>query len=340
MGRNGLGRRRVTPTVMRFSSRPGPLTVPFALAAALALGIPSACAGGAAVPEGPPAVEIVAPDSLAARWASALDSPARRGVGVTWIGWSVEHPRAGLVMSNTGPPDLRRGPTGSIADRIGVPRALARDRVGLLFALRPGTNGPEGIVGTRIRSLDAPVDLGDAPVVWLGEAEDAESVALLESVFPRIRSRQIQTELGPMVAVHRDPDVSLPALRRILMGAWPEEVRAEAMAWIGWLLPDERAARLVAEALRHDPSLLVLDEALTMIDEAGGSPALMTALLDRLASDPEPGARALIAEALGAVRDPRAEAALRAAASGDPSHLVRDEARDALEEAAELRGDR
>jgi HEAT repeat protein len=112
------------------------------------------------------------------------------------------------------------------------------------------------------------------------------------------------------------------------------------MAWIGWLLPDERAARLVAEALRHDPSLLVLDEALTMIDEAGGSPALMTALLDRLASDPEPGARALIAEALGAVRDPRAEAALRAAASGDPSHLVRDEARDALEEAAELRGDR
>jgi len=326
---------------MRAALRLGRRATSCGLAAAFALGVPSACAAGGTAPEGAPsAIEIVAPDSLAARWASALDSPDRPVESLTWIGWSVEHPRVGVVMSNTGPADLRRAPTGSIADRIGVPPALARERVGFLFALRPGTNGPEGIVATRIRMLDAPVDLGDAPVVWLGEAQDGESVALLESVFPRIRSREVRTEFGPMVAVHRDPEVSLPALRRILTGAWPEEVRAEAVAWIGWLLPDERAARLVEGVLRDDPSLLVLDEALTTIDEAGGSSAAVTALLDRLVADPDPRARAMIAEALGAVRDPRAVAALRTAASADPSPSVRAEARDALGEAAERRGDR
>ena len=135
-------------------------------------------------------------------------------------------------------------------------------------------------------------------------------------------------------------DVSLPALRRILTGAWPEEVRAEAVAWIGWLLPDDRAAGLVARALGDDPSLLVLDEALTMIEETGGSPATLTALLDRHDADPDPRARAMIAEALAAVRDPRAEAALRSAASDDPSPFVRGEALDALEEVAETSGNR
>lgn len=327
--------------MMRAVLRLRPRALSAGLVAAFALGTTSACAAGGTAPEGAPsAIEIGGADSLAARWARALDSPDRPGEDVTWIGWSVEHPGVGVVMSNTGPADLRGSPSGSIADRVGVPRALARERVAFLFALRPDTNGPEGIVATRMRTLDAPVDLGEAAVVWLGEAEDAESVALLESVFSRVRSTEVRTELGPMVAVHRDPDVSLPALRRILTGDWPEEVRAEAVAWVGWRLPDERAARLVEGVVRDDRSLLVLDEALTTIDEAGGSSAMLTALLERLVADPDPRARAMIAEALGAVRDPRAVAALRTAASEDPVPLVRREARDALEEAAEWRGDR
>jgi hypothetical protein len=216
------------------------------LAALLALPVASASAASGLPPEeAPPTVAIAVPDSLAARWTRALASLDPRGDGVTWIGWSVVHPGVGVVMSNTGAPDLRQSPGGSIAERVGLPRAGARDRVGFLFGLRSGATGPDGIVATRIRTLDAPVDLGDAPVVWLGEAGDAESVALLESVFSHVRPSDVVSEFGPMVAVHRDPDVSLPALRRILNGAWPEPVRAEAVAWIGWLLPDERAAGLV-----------------------------------------------------------------------------------------------
>lgn len=124
---------------MRTALRFGRRATLSGLAAAFALGAPSACAAGGTAPEGAPsATEIVAPDSLAARWARALDSPDRPIEGLTWVGWSVEHPRVGIVMSNTGHADLRGAPSGSAStDPSPSVRSEARDALGET-ADRPG----------------------------------------------------------------------------------------------------------------------------------------------------------------------------------------------------------
>jgi HEAT repeat protein len=207
----------------------------------------------------------------------------------------------------------------------------ARRRVAFLFAFPIGQGDEERIVATRLRSLWAPIDLGNAPLMWLGEAEDAESVALLERIFARVRSPDVRTEFGPMVAIHADTRVALPVLRRIVRGDLAEEVRAEAIAWIGYQLPDPEVTDVVAEVLEREPSHAILDEALgALVPAEIIRRGLLDRLVDLLRDHPDPQARALVAEALEPYDDPLAVAALEAAARHDPAAVVRLEAVDAL----------
>lgn len=271
---------------------------------------------------------------LADRWALTIAALSREpAFEITWVGWSIERSRESVVMSNTGPANLRGRDRGSLAELVGPVPEVDR-RVAFLFAFPPGASHPEEIVGTRLRSIYAPIDVGDGRVVWLGEADDAESVALLESIFPRIASREVRTEFGPMIALHDDPALVVPVLRRIVMGEDHEDVRAEAMAWIGYQLPDRAAILLVEEVFRGTPTYRVLDEALTALDlDDGLSSTIEAQLLRLLEHHPDPEARALVTEALGEAGGRRFLSALEKAARSDPSPQVRAEALDALEEA-------
>ncbi|MDX1622835.1 MAG: HEAT repeat domain-containing protein [Gemmatimonadota bacterium] len=312
--------------------KPVPAAPPrIALALSLVL-LPAACAlAEKADPAPAPPVDT----PLAERWARAVEALAERtGSGTTWIGWSIDRSKQALVMSDTGPPFLE-GPEGrSLAEMLG--EKPEGTRVAFLFAFPPGANGEEAIAATRLRSLYAPVDVSRSSLVWLGRTGDAESVALLESIFSRIRSPEVRTELGPMIAVHEESGVAIPALRRVVAGDEPDAVRAEAVAWIDYQRDDPRARELLLEVLREKPSYRVLDEAIGSIDlERGVKASTIAALLALLAEHPDPEARALVAELLGETGDPGALAALEAAAATDPASRVRREALDALEDARE-----
>lgn len=271
------------------------------------------------------------PGPLAERWACSVAELARTPSGATtWIGWAIERSEAGLIMSDTGPdePGGRGGP--SLAERLDQDPERGARLVAFLFAFPAGAAGETEIAGTRLRTMIAPVNLGDDRLVWLGEARDAESVALLASIFERVPRVAIRTEFGPMVAVHQSPD-AIPVLRGIVTGEEPEEVRAEALAWIGYQRDDPAARALVLEALRRDPSRLVLDEGLGALDLDGGStPAVREVLFALLADHPDPGARALIAESLEHLQSVAAVEALVQSATTDSSPEVRMEAVDAL----------
>lgn len=281
-------------------------------------------------PESRAATAVCDEGPLAERWACALDAAAS-SEGVLWVGWGIERTDTTLIMSDTGTevPGGRYGT--SLSERLGVPPEPGSRRVGFLFALPPAADGEEEIVATRLRTLIAPLNLGDARLIWLGEADHDESVALLESIFSRVRSVEVRTEFGPMVAVHQDADATLPVLREILTGEHPDAVRAEALSWIGYRMEDRRVADLVVEVLRDRPSRLLLDEGLGALDLAGDpSVEIRDLLFELLAEHPDPIGRALVAESIEPLRDPRAVEALVAAASDDPSPGVRMEAVDAL----------
>jgi hypothetical protein len=263
---------------------------------------------------------------------------AKSGDGVVWVGWAVRRPDEAVIMSDAGAEVARGGRGRSLQERLGLDTDRAQRRVAFLFALPAGQGREERIVATRLRSLWAPVDLGGAPLVWLGDAEDTESVALLERIFARVQSPGVRTEFGPMVAIHSDTRVALPVLRRIVGGDLPEDVRTEAIAWIGYQLPDPGVAEVLAEVFVREASYAVLDEAVGALDPAEAiRSGLLDRLVDLLRDHPDPRARALLAETLEAYDHPRAVAALEAAARHDPAPGVRLEAVDALADASTRR---
>lgn len=284
-----------------------------------------------------PATAIQSGPTLDARWARALEGVATRsGDGLVWVGWSVRRPEEAVIMSDAGV-EVTPGRGGSpLRERAGLDMDSARRRVALLFAFPTGQGDEGRIVATRLRSLWAPMKLGNAPLIWLGEAEDAESIALLERIFARVRSPDVGTEFGPMVAIHADTGVALPVLRRIVRGDLPEEVRAEAIAWIGYQVPDPEVTEVVAEVLGREPSYAILDEALgALVPAEIIRRGLLDRLVDLLRDHPDPQARALVAEALEAYDHPVAVSALEAAARHDPAAVVRLEAVDALADSGE-----
>ncbi len=299
---------------------------PFASLAFLLL-TPAACAL-AGEPSEPPRAVSDCPGPLAERWACAV-AEVGRADGTTWIGWAIERPEAGLIMSDTGPDELGVGGS-SLAKRLGEGTERGARLVAFVFAFPAGADGEAEIAGTRIRTLIGPANLGDARLVWLGESGHAESVALLASIFDRVRRVDVRTEFGPMVALHQAPE-AIPVLRRIVTGEEPESVRAEALAWIGYQRDDPAARSIVLEALRRDPSRLVVDEALGALDLDGGStPEVREVLFGLLADHPDPRVRALVAESLERLRTADVVEPLVRSATTDASVEVRMEAVDAL----------
>lgn len=291
---------------------------------------PAACAL-AGEPSEPSGAALDCPGPLAERWACAVaELPRASADGATWIGWAIERSEAGLIMSDTGSDEPGGGDASSLAERLDEDPKRGARLVAFLFAFPAGAAGEAEIAGTRLRTTIAPVDIGDARLVWLGEARHAESVALLASIFARVRRADVRTEFGAMVALHQAPE-AIPVLRGIVTGEEPEEVRAEALAWIGYQRDDPAARSIVVEALRRDPSPLVLDEALGALDLDGGStPEVRETLFTLLADHPDPRARALVAESLERLRSADVVEALVRSATADVSSEVRMEAVDAL----------
>jgi len=104
--------------------------------------------------------------------------------------------------------------------------------------------GPAGIVllhrisGGKSEILDSQIidpehtyTFDEAPLYWLGEAEVAESLSLLQDLF-QDGSRDLQKELVFAISMHDGSEVE-PFLRRVALGDYGTEVRKNAVFWMG-----------------------------------------------------------------------------------------------------------
>jgi HEAT repeat protein len=140
----------------------------------------------------------------------------------------------------------------------------------------------------------------------------------------------VRKEMAAALSLHDDPRLVVAAVRRVMDAERDDEVRGEAVAWLGrHARADSGATRVILDAVRRDPSPHVRDEALGVLGDADvpESDTLLTAMA-RTAEQED--ARKEAVEIIGRRGGAGAVATLERVAWDDRSGEVRIEAVDAL----------
>ncbi len=99
-----------------------------------------------------------------------------------------------------------------------------------------------------IAMLDGWVDLDELPVIWMGSSPDGESIELLWSLFESSSEADVKEDLVSVIGYHDRHDLTLPLLKRILFGNYPDDLREQATVGIGWQDSDAALSQLLQTA--------------------------------------------------------------------------------------------
>ena len=213
--------------------------------------------------------------------------------------------------------DPRRQPERSVWKEIGI----------LMKYASPKEDRPAEIY---LSNLSLPVDLEGLPLLWLGPAQDTDSIPYLKELYDRMVAAEIKEDVLYVIGLHRNPYLVVPFLERILRGPNPDSLREEAASLLGEQR-DERAVVILKMTVRTDPSAEVRGEALEALAETELESAEDAVIEVALHA----GNRRLREEALSALAEiasRKSVAALEYIALDDPDGEVQESAVDALAE--------
>jgi HEAT repeat protein len=180
------------------------------------------------------------------------------------------------------------------------------------------------------------MDLEGVPLLWLGRADDRESIEDVLTRLDRTPIEAIQQDLIGVIGAHGDSSLVVPELTRILASSVDEDLRAEAARALGLhAVPD--ALEALDGIARGDRSVRLRCEAAEAIGAQRFAPALDA--LIRLARElPDRTVRLQAVEAFGDRTEPAAVPALLGIVEGDPDPAFQREAVETLGELPDGRG--
>jgi hypothetical protein len=85
----------------------------------------------------------------------------------------------------------------------------------------------------ELSNMELHVDLRNTPLLWLGEADDNQSVGLLKELFDRQPSIQMQKDLVTAIGIHQNSTNGLPFLTTVLKSEQDDNLSSQAAFWIG-----------------------------------------------------------------------------------------------------------
>lgn len=291
----------------------------------------------------PPDTVIVHPGggTLAERIEWARATARSNGYGTWWIAWAVRPTPSlgGYIYSDRS----RRMTTSSLSFRGTITGTLQGfNPGGLDLASVAGSRAPDDVVillrvgsdgrlsAARLSSFAFRIDTAGEPLVWLGGAPADESVPELVDRYATADEVWLEEDLATAVGVHDSPDVVVPVLIGWLESGEPDDVRDQAVDWLGHQ-PDPRSLDALVRATTRDPSREVRSEAAEALGELD-LPEALDALVEVARASDERAVRAEAAEALGERGEERALDALVEIARDDPDRRVREEAVESIGE--------
>jgi HEAT repeat protein/beta-lactamase regulating signal transducer with metallopeptidase domain len=208
------------------------------------------------------------------------------------------------------------------------------DDVALLFAFVLDDRDRPVLARVHISSLALPVDLEDRPLLWLGDSDDEESMAQVNTLFASA-PEDLKQDVVAALGVHGSA-AAVPYLARWLEGSENNDVREEAAEWLGYH-PEPAALALLSRAARNDRISDVRREAAEAVAEMR-LPAATDSLIALAKDLKDSDARSEAVEGLSERSDARALAAAVEIARNDPSMDIRREAIETLGEFKDAAG--
>ncbi|HCA80313.1 MAG TPA: hypothetical protein DEP53_11340 [Bacteroidetes bacterium] len=273
--------------------------------------------------------------SLGERWKWAARTGAREAGGKEyWIGYCIERLMnedsymnsgnfwSGSMESRRSIYDLISGDSTRHAEgrrswggmkRNNIVKVLKE--VAILFRVSGSLSDEGSIKKLDVSNMELSVELRNKPLVWLGRADDDQSVGLLKDLFVRQSSDVVKKDLMTAIGIHQNSREAFPFLAGVLKGDQADEIRSQAAFWLGQQNRSEGLAVLIAAA-RDDRSAKVKEQAvfgISQLSSEESTEALIT--LARKARDTK--VRAKAAFWLGQKASEKAVAALESIIADD-----------------------
>jgi HEAT repeat protein len=136
-------------------------------------------------------------------------------------------------------------------DKEGRPEKKVWKDVAIL--VRYGRAAKTGIERVEMSNLDLRFDLKRIPLIWLGEAEDAESLAWLKKAYRTVNEEEVKENILAAVGIHQNSALAIPILASVLESREPEHLRRMATFWLSQQ-NDKKTYELLLETARKDRS--------------------------------------------------------------------------------------
>jgi HEAT repeat protein len=142
-------------------------------------------------------------------------------------------------------------------DGAGPERKVVKEVALLLRYDSPRARKPRAIAAAN---LEFSASLDGLPLYWLGPSEDGESVLFLQAFYAQTDPEDLRSSVILAVGLHRNPDLVVPFLQRIIAGREVERIRADAAALLGEQ-PDPKALEILKRTAAADASTEVRENA-------------------------------------------------------------------------------
>jgi len=175
-----------------------------------------------------------------------------------------------------------------------------------------------------ISNMTLSAGLEGLPLLWLGPADDADSLLLLQNFYDKASVEKAREALIQAVSIHRNAPLVVPFLERILNGREPESVKADAAVFLGEQ-NDGRALEVLRKTIRSHPLLEVRKNAVWGLNEMD-LPAAADTLIDLALHSSEKAIRSEAVQGLADKASKEAAGALEKIAFDDKETEVQKEA--------------
>ncbi|MFQ5632525.1 MAG: HEAT repeat domain-containing protein, partial [bacterium] len=102
-------------------------------------------------------------------------------------------------------------------------------QVGILIQMPAKKSAMHDVAAIKYSNLSLRFDLENLPVLWLGESNDAESIALLQKIYTASDSSILKARAVSAIGLHDSDDLVMPHLREFALHGEASKIRKEAI---------------------------------------------------------------------------------------------------------------